>query len=185
MHDMANFYIETRHLILRNLEPSDLKGMFRLDSDPLVHTYLGNKPVKTLTESEDIIKAIVKQYHTIGIGRWAAIEKSSGDFIGWSGLRFNNDLTYNDTTNFYDVGYRFIPKYWGKGYATESAVAALDYGFNQMNLETINGIAEIGNLASNRVLQKIGLQFINTFNIDDKKAHWYQLKKDEYAKAVS
>ena len=179
------FHLETKRLILRDIRPTDLEAMFRLDSDPIVHRYLGKKPRTTQEESKKDIAYIIDQYHNNGIGRWAAIEKSSGDFMGWSGLKLNNDLTYNDITNFYDVGYRFIPKYWGKGYATESALASLEYGFNTMNLKCINGIAEVDNIASNRVLQKIGLKFINTFNIDTVQAHWYELKKDDYAKTLS
>lgn len=182
---MSIFQIETKHLILRHLKPSDVEGMFELDSNPIVHKYLGNNPVTTIEQSKKDIEFNLKQHKERGIARWATIEKSSGDFIGWSGLRLNSDLTYNNKTNFYDVGYRFIPRYWGKGYATESSIAALDYGFNTMNLELINGISEIENIASSKVLQKIGLRFINKFKIDAIEAYWYELKKEDYAKTMS
>ena len=182
---MKSFHIETKNLILRSVRPSDIEGMFRLDSDPIVHKYLGNTPRTTIEDSEKDINYIIKQYKTNGIGRWAVIEKSSGDFIGWSGLKYNNDVTYNNTTNFYDIGYRFIPKYWGKGYATESSIAALKYGFKELNLDLINGIAEVDNIASNKVLQKIGLRFVNTFKIENVDAHWYELKKEDYEQTVS
>ena len=182
---MTTFKIETKNLILRHLNEDDLEGMFALDSDPLVHKYLGNKPITTKKEAESYILSNITEHKKRGIARWAAIEKSSGDFIGWSGLRLNSDLTYNNTTNFYDVGYRFIPKYWGKGYATESSVVAVDYFFNVMKRDLLCGIAEIGNIASNRVLQKIGLQFIEEFLIDDVSAYWYELKKEDYAKTMS
>lgn len=177
-------FVETQRLILREIMPSDLDGMFVLDSNAEVHKYLGENPIKTKDKAAEAIRFIRQQYKDRGIGRWAVIEKSSGDFIGWSGLKLNvENEALNNQVNFYDIGYRFIPKYWGKGYATESALAALKYGFEVMNLETIVGAAEIGNIGSNKVLQKIGLQFINTFEDDHFDAcNWYELNKTDYAK---
>lgn len=182
---MSNFQLETKNLILRHMNHDDLDGMFELDSNPIVHKYLGNKPLTTKEQSKAYIASNIEQRKTRGIARWVAIEKSSGDFIGWSGLRLNSDITFNNTTNFYDVGYRFIPRYWGKGYATESSIIALDYFFNTMKKNLLIGVAEVDNIASNRVLQKIGLQFVEEFKIDDIPANWFQLKKEDYAKTVS
>jgi ribosomal-protein-alanine N-acetyltransferase len=181
------FYLETERLIMRDVQESDLYGMFTLDSDPLVHKYLGNNPIKTRAKAAEIIQFIQKQYRDLGIGRFAAIEKSSREFIGWSGLKLNTGEkeTLNGKTDFYDIGFRFIPGYWGKGYATESSVAVLDFGFNKLNLKTICGAAEKGNLASNKVLQKIGLKFINEFTYDTVACNWYELNKDDYAKKMS
>ena len=182
---MQNFKIETKNLILRHLHIGDLRGMFALDSNPIVHKYLGNNPNTSIEQSKKDIGFNIKQHKERGIARWATIEKSSGSFIGWSGLRLNSDLNYNNTTNYYDVGYRFIPKYWSKGYATESSIAAIDYFFNTMKKELLCGIAETANGASNRVLQKIGLEFINDFKIDGIDAKWYEFKKENYEKEMS
>ena len=182
---MNSFTIETERLILRHLQLTDIDGMFELDSDPLVHRYLGNKPNSNREQSLNDIAFNILQHKERGIARWAAIEKTSGNFIGWSGLRLNNDLTYNNKTNFYDIGYRFIPRYWGKGYATESAIVALDYFFNTLKKKVIYGIAETQNIASNRVLRKIGLQFVNDFTIEGKQAKWYQLNNEDYEKRMS
>lgn len=181
------FYIETERLILRNFLETDIEGIYELDSDPVVHRYLGGNPIETKDQALDIIQFILKQYTERGIGRFAAIEKQSGDFIGWSGLKLNSDEkeTLNGKLNFYDIGYRFIPRYWGKGYATESASACLEFGFNTMHLKTICGAAEVENMASNKVLQKIGLKFINEFYFQGKKAYWYELKKEDYGETMS
>lgn len=181
------FNLETDRLILREFRESDLDGIFELDSDPLVHKYLGNNPIKTKKKAADIIQFVIKQYHELGIGRFAAIEKVSGDFIGWSGLKLNTGEkeALNGKTDFYDIGYRFIPRHWGKGYATESSVAILDYAFNKLYIETICGAAETGNLASNKVLRKIGLNFINEFLYDKITCNWYELNKDDYAQNMS
>lgn len=176
------FYLETERLILRDLLVTDLEGMFELDSSPLVHQYLGNNPIKTKQQAKEAIQFIRKQYEEFGIGRFAAIEKSSGDFIGWSGLKLNagEKEELNGFQNFIDIGYRFIPRYWGKGYATESSLATLRYGFETMNYPIIYGAAETDNSASNKILQKIGLQFVNDFSYDDIPCKWYESKKEDY-----
>ncbi len=181
------FYLETDRLIMRDVLETDVDGMFELDSNPLVHKYLGNNPIKTKDKAEKIIQFIQKQYKELGIGRFAAIEKSTGEFIGWSGLKFNtgDKEALNGRTDFYDVGYRFIPRYWGKGYATESSLAILDFGFNKLNIDTICGAAEKDNMASNKILQNIGLNFVNEFIYEQVACNWYELNNDDYGKKMS
>jgi ribosomal-protein-alanine N-acetyltransferase len=178
--------IETERLILREILPTDVEGIFELDSNSTVHKYLGNKPIKTKEKAIEIIQFIREQYIERGIGRFATIEKSSGDFVGWSGLKFNQDEKeeLNDKRDFYDIGYRFIPRFWGKGYATESSLAILDYGFKELDIKTICGAADVENIASNKILQKIGLKYINDFPFEDIIASWYELKNDDYEKTM-
>ncbi len=177
-----NFYIETERLILRDVRDCDLEGMFELDSNLEVHKYLGNKPIKSKDKAQFYIDSIKSQYIDRGIGRFSAIEKSTGNFIGWSGLKFNtgDKETLGDKRDFYDIGYRFIPRYWNKGYARESAIAILHYGFKNLNIQTIVGASETENIASNKVLQKIGLKFIEVFPYDDVMINWYALKQKDY-----
>lgn len=172
------FHIETDRLILREIRLTDLDGMFELDSNPDVHKYLGNKPIKTKEESLKIILSVINQYKERGIVRWAVIEKSTGEFIGWSGLRFNTEYNMNGFTKYYDVGYRLIKRYWGKGYATESGKAAVDYAFQFLKLSELYATTEIRNQASHNALLKIGLQYIEDFYFDteDLNLRWYQIK---------
>ncbi|REH56081.1 RimJ/RimL family protein N-acetyltransferase [Tenacibaculum gallaicum] len=176
------FYLETERLILREFKKNDLEGIFELDSNPEVHKYLGNKPITTYKQAEDNIAFIQEQYKERGIGRFACIEKTSGDFIGWSGLKLNQGEkeTLNGFTNFIDIGYRFIPRFWGKGYASEAAFACLDFGFKKLNYDIIYGAAETENIGSNKILQKIGLRYVNDFVFEGHEAKWYELKKSDY-----
>ncbi len=178
------FYLETERLILRELQENDINGMFELDSNKEVHKYLGKKPITTKKEAHKNIKLIRRQYKERGIGRFATIEKKSGDFMGWSGLKLNSGEkeTLNGFQNFIDIGYRFIPKYWKKGYGLESAIACLEYGFTIMNFKTIYGAADVENIGSNKILQKIGLRFVNEFDYENVKVNWYELKKENYGK---
>lgn len=172
------FHIETERLILRELRIADLDSMFELDSDPEVHKYLGNKPVKTKEESKKILESVLNQYQERGIGRWAVIEKSSGEFTGWSGLRLNTEYNMNGFTNYYDIGYRLIKRYWGKGYATETGKAAVDYAFNILKLPKLYATTEIGNQASHNALLKIGLTYVEDFYFEQEQLNlrWYKLK---------
>lgn len=168
--------IETERLILRELQETDAQGMFDLDSDPAVHQFLGNKPVLTIEQSLADIAYIQQQYIQNGIGRWAVIEKDSNQFVGWSGLKLIKE-TYNNHCNYYDLGYRFIKKFWGKGYATESAQASMKYGFYTLKLNEIIGIADIENIASIKVLEKLGLQKINIFDYHERAHHWLKVEQ--------
>ncbi len=179
--DSMNTVIETERLILRALQPTDVVGFFEMDSNREVHQYLGNSPIKTMEQALENINNIIQQYKDNGIGRWAVIEKSSGHFIGWSGLKLIT-TEVNNHVNFYDVGYRLHPNFWGKGYATESAKAAIAYGFTQMNLTEIIGIADTKNVQSRRALEKCGLRFIENFEFPlwTTSCDWLRISKEEW-----
>ncbi|MCZ4244632.1 GNAT family N-acetyltransferase [Pedobacter punctiformis] len=169
-------YAETERLILRELLPDDVNGILELDSDPEVHRYLGNTTINTTEESSNIITHIRNQYTKNGIGRWAVIEKETGLFMGWSGLKLITTPT-NNHINYYDLGYRLIKKYWGKGYATESALASIDYAFKQLNVNEIYAIADVNNQASIRILEKVGLKRIEIFDYGGVPHYWLKLEK--------
>lgn len=175
-------YLETERLILKEFTDNDVDHIFQLDSNKEVHEYLGKKPITTQKQAEEIIEFFKKQYQENGIGRFAAFEKDSGNFIGWSGLKFNkgDKEELNGFTNFIDIGYRLLPSYWRKGYASESAIACLEFGFKQMNYDIIYGAAETDNIGSNKILQKIGLKYVNNFDIEGTDAKWYELSKADY-----
>lgn len=173
------FHIETERLILRDLLPSDDRGMYELDSDHDVHRYIGRKPVKTVEESREVIDIIRRQYKTNGIGRWAAIEKSTGAFVGWTGLKLIRE-PINGRNNHYDLGYRFIKRFWGKGYATETALASVRYAWNVLKADEVFGIADLGNIASRRVLEKVGMLQNGTFEYDGSPHAWYELRRPQF-----
>ena len=171
-------FIETERFLLREILTTDVQGMYELDSDPEVHKYLGNKPVKTIQEVEQTIQYIRTQYQENGIGRWAIVEKSTDEFVGWSGLKLEKQLRKG--FQYYDLGYRLKRKYWGRGIATETAVASLKYGFRALQLDEICAAADIENIGSNKVLTKVGLQFVETFEFDGAMHNWYKMEKKDW-----
>ena len=137
--------IETKRLLIRKFESKDFKHLYNLDSNPLVHKYLYNSPMKSYAEAKEYIQAQLNQYENYGVGRLAVLDKKN-NFIGWAGLKFSDSMI-NNKTNFYDLGYRLKPNQWGKGIATEASKAILDY---YKNLKNICGIASVENIASNK-----------------------------------
>lgn len=168
-------HIETNRLILREIEESDVQGMYEMDRDPDVHRFLGNNPVKSEEETAQIIQNIKNQYQEFGIGRWAIIDKSNRDFIGWSGLKYEQNEV-NGHVNYYDLGYRLKKKYWGLGIATETALPCIKYGFETLGLSKINAAAHVDNIGSNIILKKIGMEFKESFVYKDLRCHWYEIK---------
>ncbi|WP_336690467.1 MULTISPECIES: GNAT family N-acetyltransferase [unclassified Chryseobacterium] len=174
-------HLETQRLILRKFEETDAERLFLLDSDPEVMKYIGIPPLSDITESENVIKMIQQQYLDNGVGRLAVIEKESGLLIGWSGLKLITQ-EINGYNNIYDLGYRFIPEYWGKGYALESAKASLDFGFNDLKAETIYAHAHSENEGSNHILRKLGFEKTGEFTEPDGICFWYELQHQNYIK---
>lgn len=174
-----NLIIESERLIYRPFELSDAEALFNMDKNPNVHKYLWQKPTLHIEESIEIIEYLQKQYRENGIGRFATILKETGEFIGWTGIKFINDHVENGNTNFYDYGYRLNEKFWNRGFATEASSAWLAHGFNQMNIKTMNAYTHAENGASNHVLQKVGFHFMEDYPDEDGVTwKWWQLENN-------
>lgn len=169
--------IFTERLTLRKITIDDVDNIFQLDSNPEVMKYVGVPPVTNKQESAKIVENIINQYEKNGTGRLAVIEKESNQFIGWSGIKLLTEEV-NGFKNVYELGYRFLPKFWSKGYATESAIASLDLGFNQLNADKIYAYADVKNESSNHILTKLGFENKGTFLDKGDICNWYELEKN-------
>ncbi|MES2811180.1 MAG: GNAT family N-acetyltransferase [Bacteroidota bacterium] len=158
-----NLVLETDRLFLRPLELSDAEALFELNKNPEVHKYLWQTPETAIEESIKVIEYVNRQYAENKIGRFATILKETGDFIGWTGIKFVNDHVENGNTNFFDYGYRLSEKFWNKGYATEATKFWLDYGFTELNIDKMNAYTHAQNGASNHILEKSGMSFMEDY----------------------
>lgn len=148
--------LETERLFLREFTLQDGQLLFDLNNNPEVIKYV-HEPKPVLTEMDSILENIIlPQYRLYNHGRWAVHLKNTKEFIGWCGLKFVTEK------NEIDIGYRFLQPHWGYGYATESATATINYGFNTLHLKRITAKAHIENIASQNVLLKCGLFFYGT-----------------------
>lgn len=152
---------QTPRLLLRQFTEADAPLILELNSDPEIVKYVHEPTLKTEEQAEKIIKDIILPQYKNNLGRWAIHIKENNEFIGWCGLKY---LPERDEI---DLGYRLMQKAWGKGYATEAAQHTLDHGFKVLNLKLITGSAHIENIASIKVLEKIGMNFINEGIVDD------------------
>lgn len=104
---------ETPRLILRPFHSRDVEGLYEMDSNPAVLTYLLTPPQNSIAQSQDTLNHIQKQYAALGIGRLAIVLKKNKEFIGWAGLKYITEPV-NEQVNFYDLGYRLIQRFWEK-----------------------------------------------------------------------
>ncbi|MFT4985362.1 MAG: ribosomal-protein-alanine N-acetyltransferase [Flavobacteriales bacterium] len=143
--------IETQRLVLRKFKVTDASGLLALNSDPLVMKYTGDLPFKDIEDTKKFVEDY-NHYNLHGYGRWSVILKSNKEFIGWCGLKKHD-------TGYTDLGFRFSQEHWNKGYATESAKACIEYGFTKLQLNEIIGRVAQDNIASIKVLEKLGMSF--------------------------
>ncbi|WP_333853087.1 GNAT family N-acetyltransferase [Epilithonimonas sp.] len=163
--------LKTERLLLRELNPDDAENFYKLNLNPNVIKYTGNSAFKDIDEAKEFLENY-QDYKINGFGRWAVIEKSNNEFLGWCGLKYDKIL---DET---DIGFRFFEEHWNKGFATESAKACIDFGFENLNLKSIVGRAMKENIASIKVLEKIGLKFEREFDFDkNNKGVIYKIEK--------
>jgi len=155
-----NIILETDRLRLREFTEEDAALIHQLNSDPDV-TQFTCDPIFDLDQAKkNLQEVIVPHYAKNYYGRWAAHLRSDMEFIGWCGLK------YRPERDEVDLGYRFMKKFWGKGYATEAARATLNYGFVCLGLPKIIARALPQNLASIRVLEKCGMKYVRDEFVD-------------------
>jgi len=157
---MNPFIFNSERLLFRRFSLDDASFIHIMNSDPLVLKYVHELPSTPERAIQRLQHSILPHYQEHGYGRWAVILKESNDCIGWCGLKFRPERKETD------LGYRFIPAYWGKGYAFEAASACLDYGFNQLQLDRITATAHVENLASLRIIEKCGMQYLRDEIVD-------------------
>lgn len=144
--------IRTERLILRPWEESDFELFAEINNDQRVMEYLPS--TKNREESDQTAQSFAEGILKRGWGFWAVSLIETGDFIGTIGL----DDRYSLFPSMIEVGWRLNFSYWGKGYATEGAKAALAYGFGNLNLEEIVAFTAIQNERSKAVMKRVGLK---------------------------
>lgn len=158
---------ETPRLILRQFTEEDSPLILQLNSDPEIVKYVHEPVLTTEGQAKKIIVDIILPQYKNNLGRWAIYTKTNNEFIGWCGLKYRPEL------NEIDLGYRLKKDAWRKGFATEAAKHTLDHGFNKLHLKLITGRAHIENIASIKVLEKIGMQFGREEIVDDCQVRTY------------
>ena len=163
---------ETPRLIIREFNLEDAQAVYDFNAPAEVNRYTGDAGAcASIEDARNIIKSIwLTEYAANGYGRWAVVLKETGAVIGFCG--FKNETRINAI----DIGYRFHPDYWGKGFATESNQACIDYAKANMDLDTVYGDAMPDNVGSSNVLKKLGFEYVNQYQEDGDRYDRYMIK---------
>ncbi|TAG70791.1 MAG: N-acetyltransferase [Oscillatoriales cyanobacterium] len=151
--------------------------LYRIYSDAETMKYLTG--VRTREATESAIHAMLKRWEEHNFGMWAVVHKIDCKMIGRCGLAFL------DKTPEVELGYAFDKVYWNQGLATEASFASLNYGFNILKLERIVAIARPENIASQRVIQKVGMKYEKNARYYEIDVLYYSIFRETYKSAVS
>jgi RimJ/RimL family protein N-acetyltransferase len=156
-------YLDTERLILRRFTAADEDDLLELDADPEVMRYLsGGRPTPRRLIHDEILPRIIGYYDRHpGFGSWALVEKFTGAFVGWIALRPPEGKGIEDV----ELGYRLRRSAWGKGYATEAARTLVRKGFAELGVERVFATTYQDNLASRRVMEKLGMTLVRCFRL--------------------
>jgi RimJ/RimL family protein N-acetyltransferase len=188
---LIQVFLETEHLVLRRFAHDDVDNLVELDGDPEVMRYItGGRPTSRDEIQSDVLPAFLGYYERYpGYGFWAAVERSTGSFIGWFHFRAAKGAPPGEV----ELGYRLRRSAWGKGYATEGSRALIDRGFSELGVQRVVAFTMVVHVASRRVMEKAGLKFVRTFHQawpdhiegDEKGDVEYALHRSEWEEARS
>lgn len=146
--------LETERLVLREVEAADAPFVLELLNSPGFLENIGDRGVRTEDEAQAYIEErMLGSYREHGFGMWVAVQKSDGQPVGLAGLVKRDGL---DTP---DVGYAFLQRAWGRGYAQEAAAAVLRHAIDTLGIPKLAAITTPENFASMAVLRKIGFTY--------------------------
>lgn len=148
--------IETKRLILRPWTEEDLEPFAQMNADARVREFFPG--MLSRQESDASVEIFSEHIENCGWGLWATSLAETGEFIGFIGIqKVNFSAPFNQKSPAVEIGWRLAFKHWGKGYATEGALAALKYGFETLGLEEIVSFTAVANQRSRHVMEKIGM----------------------------
>lgn len=163
--------LETERLILRTWTLDDAQRLFEICGDAEVMKYIGTrKPYETIEQAREFLIWATDYQAENNFCRWAVLEKTSGKIIGSCGFACPHGTVE------IELGYLFAKKYWRNGFATEAAKNCLNYGFDELEFEEVIAITDLENVASQKVLEKIGFKKHGIEKIDDEDNLIYTIK---------
>ena len=169
----SEYLFESERLRYRPFAERDAAALFELNSNAEVLRYTGDVPFADEADALAFVRAY-NHYETAGFGRWIVELKSTGEVIGWAGLKHSPELDE------IDVGCRYFQHLWGQGFGTESVLACLKFGFEQLELERIVARAMQNNMGSVRMLEKAGMTFLEPRDFDGFPGVVYELHRQQW-----
>ena len=168
---------ETSRLILRYFIPDDIDALFAILSDPEVMRY-SVSGVKTRSQTADFLDLVIDYYRQYNYSLYAVIFKETNQLIGFCGL-----LPWKlEHRSEIEIGYRLAKEYWGKGLATEAAIATRDYGWSKLNMDKLYCLIEPKNKRSIRVAEKLGMKYEKNIFFHNLDVKIYSVSRESYFK---
>jgi len=161
MYSAAQVFLETDRLVLRRFTMDDVENLVGLDADPDVMRFVnGGVPTSRDQIETEFLPAFLDYYQRYReYGFWAAIGRSSGEFLGWFHFRPRPGTALDQA----ELGYRLRKSAWGRGFATEGSRALIRKGFTEFGVQRVTAEAMAANVASRRVMEKAGLTLVRIF----------------------
>lgn len=170
-------FLETKRLILKTAELSDLDLLVALRSDFEVMENTGYGGTQTKEEVKEYLDFAIPYQEKHGMGFCLVFEKESGNFVGEAGL-FH--LLFDDAQPEIELGYHLHKKFWGKGYGTELAKALIQWGFEHLSVNKLISTTYPDNITSQKVLQKAGFDCMSKKQLPDgEELFWYEIYKND------
>jgi RimJ/RimL family protein N-acetyltransferase len=181
-------HLQTDRLLLREFTEVDAALLFELDDDPEVMRFIGHRSATDVDGYRRQVRDRWMRYCAQGDGHgvWAMVTRAGGDFLGWVTLRPATDHMFAAEIGMCpgedELGYRLRRASWGQGYATEASRAVVHKAFTERNRPWVVATALVGNRASIRVMEKVGLRYVSQRPLPgyDQPAVKYALSREEY-----
>ncbi|MFC4146654.1 GNAT family N-acetyltransferase [Micromonospora mangrovi] len=161
MRDGDGVLLETARLRLRRLTTADVDHLVELDSDPEVMRFLtGGRPTPRATVRDGQLPRLLAAYDRHpDLGRWAALDRATGEFLGWFALDPSDDGSEAE------LGYRLRRSAWGRGLATEGSRALVRHAFAVAGVRRVWAQTMAVNSRSRSVMARAGLRHLRTFHL--------------------
>ncbi|MBU8773236.1 GNAT family N-acetyltransferase [Cytobacillus oceanisediminis] len=166
---MNNPVISTERLLLRKMTKEDTGNLMEIFSDPVAMRYYPS--IKNESETMEWIEWTKNNYDKYGVGLWIVEDKVTGEFLGQCGI-VPQEV---DGVMEMEIGYLFVRRVWGKGYASEAVLAWKNYGFEILKFNRMVSLPDVNNVPSTKVAERIGMQAIKTINKWGKEVYVYSV----------
>jgi len=155
-------FLKTERLVLRRFTGADVDALCELDGDAEVMRFItGGRPTPREVIRDETLPRFLRAYERFeGFGVWAAVERATGEFLGW----FEFFPPEGRGPEEAELGYRLVRSAWGRGYATEGSRALIRKGFTELGVRRVVAETMAVNAASRRVMEKAGLACVRTFH---------------------
>lgn len=166
---MNNPVIRTERLLLRRMTKDDTRNLMEIFSDPVAMRYYPS--TKNESETMEWIEWTQTNYDKYGVGLWIVEDKVTGEFLGQCGIAPQEV----DGVIEMEIGYLFVRRVWGKGYATEAALACKNYGFEKLKFNRMVSLPDVNNIPSTKVAERIGMLVMKTIIKWGKEVYVYSV----------